>query len=189
MNILALADRPPHLSLQGSIADYCHREGVDIICTLGDLEMADIAELEYITDVPKIGVYGNHCSGSYMEPLGIVNMHMRTAQLNGISFGGFEGAVRYKQGDAPMFTQAEATALMSDFPYVDIFLSHAPPYGINDEPDELAHQGFHGLRQYLDGKQPKLWLHGHTYPSPDALVTTVGSTRIEYVFGHKLITF
>lgn len=186
MKILALADRPPHLSLQGSLHDVCQREAIELICTLGDLEYSDIAELATIT-LPKIGVYGNHCSGTYMEPLGIVNMHRHAGILGGLTFGGFEGSVRYKEGVAPMYTQQEADRLMAGFPRVDVFLSHCPPYGINDTPGEVAHQGFHALRRYIDTQQPNVWLHGHTYPTKESLITQHGSTRIEYVFGYKII--
>jgi len=187
MRILALADRPPHLSLQGSIAELCKREQVELICTVGDLEFSDIQELAKVTNIPKIGVYGNHCSGTYMDELGIVNMHLRTGVLNGVSFGGFEGCVRYKEDNAKIYTQEQATQLLQNFPYVDVMLSHAPPYGINDEPEEVTHQGFQALRTYLDEKRPKLWLHGHTYPRPESLVAQVGPTRIEYVFGHRVV--
>ncbi len=187
MKILVLADRPPHHSVTGSLRELCQREGVELICTLGDLERADIVELEYITNIPKIGVYGNHCSGTYMEELGIMNMHLSTWQFGSKTFGGFQGCVRYKNGDAPMCTQAEATQWMQGFPPVDVFLSHAPPYGINDDPDEVAHQGFYALRNYFDTMQPQLWLHGHTYPEEGQVVTHHGPTRIEYVFGHKIL--
>jgi Icc-related predicted phosphoesterase len=187
MKLLVFADRPPHQSLNGSIAKLCQENNIDLIVTLGDLEFADIQELAGITNIPKIGVYGNHCSGTYMEPLGIHNLHLRTGELGGVTFGGFGGSVRYKEGSAPMYTQEQAAQLLHNFPRVDVFLSHCPPYGINDEPDELAHQGFHALRQYLDEQQPKVWLHGHTYPKGNELVTQHGPTRIEYVFGHKII--
>jgi uncharacterized protein len=188
MKILVLADRPPRHSLPGSIAQVCRDNAIELICTLGDLEYADIQELADIT-LPKIGVYGNHCSGTYMPELGIHNMHLRSGQLSGLTFGGFEGSVRYKVGTAPMYTQEEAAQLMQNFPRVDVFLSHCPPYGINDEPDEVAHQGFHALRSYLDQQQPRLWLHGHTYPKEGEVVTQHGPTRIEYVFGHKILSF
>lgn len=184
MKVLVLADRPPLISLRQLVAD----EQVELIITLGDFDMGDIAELEYITNIPKIGVYGNHCSGTYMPALGIHNMHRATWEYKGITFAGFEGCVRYKESkDAPMYTQDECTELLRDFPTVDVFLSHAPPAGINDEPGDPSHAGFTALRTYLDEKQPKVWLHGHTYPSDDTLVTQSGTTRIEYVFRHKII--
>jgi uncharacterized protein len=184
MKALVIADRPP----QGSIRDVIARESVALLITLGDLTQSDLAELEYITDIPKIGVYGNHCMGTYMEPLGIINMHRRIWKFGGLTFGGFEGCVRYKENpEAIMYTQDEATAMMKNFPKVDVFLSHAPPSGINDEPDNLSHQGFHALRQYLEVNQPRVWLHGHTYPRPDQLITQYHATRVEYVHGMRVV--
>lgn len=184
MKAFVIADRAP----QGSIREIVANEGIDIIITLGDLTQADLSELEYITNIPKIGVYGNHCLGTYMEPLGIVNMHLKAYTWRGLTFGGFQGCVRYKENpEAIMFTQEEATELMRDFPKVDVFLSHAPPYGVNDEPEEIAHQGFHALREYLDQQQPKVWLHGHTYPTEENLIKQHGPTRIEYVYRQGVV--
>ncbi len=104
-----------------------------------------------------------------------------------MTFGGFQGCVRYKDNpEAIMYTQAEATQLMQGFPRVDVFLSHCPPRGINDE-EEIAHQGFDALRNYLDTQQPEVWLHGHTYPTNETVVTQHGPTKIEYVFEYKLL--
>ena len=125
-----------------------------------------------------------------MEGVGIKNLHLKTYELNGLKFGGFEGSLRYKESAyAKLYTQQEATVLMQDFPKVDVMISHAPPAGINDEPGDPSHEGFFALRNYLETNQPRLWLHGHTYPDPERVVTNFGSTRIEYVFRHKIITF
>src|SRR5690606_881104 len=116
------------------------------------------------------------------------DMHTMIWDFKGYRFGGFQGCVRYKDNpQAIMYTQQQADQLMKNFPPVDIFLSHCPPRGINDE-DEVAHQGFDCLRSYLDQHQPKLRLHGHTYPTSDTLISQHQPTRIEYVFEHKIIT-
>ncbi|MFZ3233654.1 MAG: hypothetical protein WA194_09330 [Patescibacteria group bacterium] len=39
-----------------------------------------------IDGIPKIGVYGNHCDGRYMDKLGIENLHMKLVTMKGISF-------------------------------------------------------------------------------------------------------
>ncbi len=123
-----------------------------------------------------------------MPGLGIWDMHLKTWKFLGMSFGGFEGCVRYKDNpQAIMCTQDEATKLMEGFSGVDIFISHCPPRGINDE-EEIAHQGFDALRKYIDAYQPKLWLHGHTYPTEETIIKQHGPTRIEYVHGYKIIT-
>lgn len=184
MRILAIADRPPRKKIREILAE----ESVDLIVTLGDLEQFDLMGLDEVKDIPKLGVYGNHCSGMYFEPLGIKNMHLATFEYGGLLFGGFEGSVRYKQNpDAKMCTQGEADQLLENFPRVDVFLAHCPPYGINDEPDELAHQGFFALKKYLEEKQPRYFFHGHTYPQGEELVTKYLDTEIVYVYQDKIV--
>lgn len=183
MNILALADRSPKINIPEVIRD----DNIELVITLGDFLKESLWVLEDITTIPKIGVYGNHDSGTYMPSLGIWDMHLKIWDFNGLRFGGFQGCVRYKENpDAIMYTQEEAMRMMTNFPKVDIFVSHCPPRGINDE-EEVAHQGFQALRDYIDREQPKVWLHGHTYPTAETLVIQHGPTRIEYVFEHKVI--
>lgn len=183
MKTLVIADRNPQINLGKLVND----EHIELVITLGDLTREDILGLEYVTNIPKIGVYGNHDSGNYMEELGIWDMHLKTWAYNGLVFGGFQGCVRYKEDPtAIMYTQAEASSLMTNFPSVDVFISHCPPRGINDE-DEIAHQGFDALRQYIDDKTPKVLLHGHTYPTEDSIVKNHGNTRIEYVYKYTVL--
>lgn len=184
MNILALADRRPKIDILQNV----HNNSMDVVIILCDLTREDILPLELITSIPKIGVYGNHDSGNYMNELGIWDMHLKIRDFNGLKFGGFQGCVRYKDNpDAIMYTQEQAPEMMDGFPKVDIFISHCPPRGINDE-EEVAHQGFSALRSYLDSRQPKAWLHGHTYPTKEQETKIHGATRIEYVYEYKLIT-
>ncbi len=183
MKVLVLADRRPKIDL----LEVVNSDGIELVVTLGDFVREDILQLVQIKTIPKIGVYGNHDSGSYMSELGIWDMHMKIWDYGGLRFGGFQGCVRYKPNpDAIMYTQEEALRLMEDFPKVDIFICHCPPRGINDE-QEVAHQGFDALRNYIDKYSPKVLLHGHTYPNEDTVVKQYGNTRIEYVYGHKII--
>lgn len=183
MNVLAIADRRPKIN----IAEVVSINNVELIITLGDLTREDLLQLEQIKTIPKIGVYGNHDSGTYMSELGIWDMHLRIWEYNGLRFGGFQGCVRYKENpDAIMYTQEEASQIMIGFPRVDVFLCHCPPRGINDE-EEIAHQGFNALRDYIEREQPQVLLHGHTYPTEETIVKQHGNTRIEYVFEHKLV--
>ncbi len=185
LNILAIADRKPEVSP----LEVLKHTQIDLIVTLGDLEHSDIRDLEQITDIPKIGVYGNHCSGLYFDPLGIKNMHLTTWEYKGIVFGGFEGSVRYKDSKyAKMYTQEEAVTLLKNFPRVDVMLVHCPPYGVNDDQTELAHTGYIGLRDYVIEKKPHYLFHGHTYPSEQQMIHALESTFIQYVFGHAVIS-
>ena len=183
MKILAIADRPP----KESIFKLVERYSIDLICTLGDLDNSDIWELEKIKDIPKIGVYGNHCSGNYFDSLGIKNLHLDTFAYKGLTFGGFEGSIRYKESPyAKMYSQEEAEKLLKDFPFVDVILAHSPPFGINDEPDSSSHQGLKALREYIENKKPRYFLHGHTYPTTEDLVTKYKDTNIIYIYEDKI---
>lgn len=183
MRILAISDRPPRKPISQLIAET----PVQAIVTLGDLDFGDIRELASITNIPKFGVYGNHCSGTYMEALGIQNLHLRSVELGGVTFGGFQGSVRYKPNpQAVMYTQEEASELLKDFPRVDVMLAHSPPRGINDE-DDPAHLGLEALRTYLEEKRPAYFLHGHTYPNEQTVVRKFGDTEIVYVYQDNIV--
>lgn len=184
MQILVIADRPARRSIKEIIAE----QPVDMIVTLGDVTGGDIVELQDITSVPKLGVYGNHDSGNYMQSLGIENMHLQTREFGGLVFGGFQGCVRYKQNpDAIMYTQEEASSLLKDFPRVDVMLTHCPPFGVNDDQTEISHTGFIALRDYITRQHPRYLLHGHTYPAESELVTQFEDTAIRYVYQDKVI--
>ena len=184
MKILAIADAAPLEELSKIVSE----EDIDIICTLGDLSSFYLKDLLRIKDVPKIGVYGNHCSGNYFEKLGIKDMHLKTFKYKGFLFGGFEGSVRYKESVyAKMYTQAEAIEIIKNFPYVDIMISHSPPYGINDELNDAAHTGFIALKNYVEETKPKFLLHGHTYPVIENEIIKYHETGIIYVYREKVI--
>lgn len=183
MITLVIADRNPQIN----IAEVASQENVDLVITLGDLVREDLLTAVSIQDIPKIGVYGNHDSGNYMPEIGIMDMHLKIWDFKGLRFGGFQGCVRYKPNpDAIMYTQEEAMSMMKNFPPVDVFICHCPPRGINDE-EEIAHQGFDALRMYIDKHHPKVLLHGHTYPTEEDMIREYNSTRIEYVYKHRLV--
>ncbi|MFH1367297.1 MAG: metallophosphoesterase [Patescibacteria group bacterium] len=184
MRILAIADRRP----QTPIKEILIREKIDLICTLGDLTFFDISELKQISNIPKIGVYGNHCSGKYFESLSIQNLHLKTFKHQGYTFGGFQGSLRYKPGEYFMYTQKEALSLLNNFPYVDVMIAHSPPYGINDEPGDPVHAGLIALTTYIESKMPKYFLHGHTYPANINQTLQAGNTKIIYIFKERIIT-
>lgn len=179
MRILAIADRPSRRPIKELLSE----SPVDLIVTLGDLTFGDIAELADITNVPKLGVYGNHDSGTYMPSLGITDMHMKTVAVQGVVFGGFQGCVRYKENpQAIMYTQEEASALLQGFPRVDVMLTHCPPFGVNDDQTEISHTGYIALRDYIRRERPACLFHGHTYPEANTLITEFEGTRIVYVY-------
>jgi Icc-related predicted phosphoesterase len=134
-------------------------------------------------------VYGNHCSKTYFSDLGIENLHARILQFKDKTILGIEGCVRYKEDSyAALYTQEEMFSILKDFPKVDIVITHAPPFGIHDEPNDMTHQGWKALREYIEKYQPDYVLHGHTYPSKgEVVVDMIGKTKIIYIYQDKVI--
>jgi Icc-related predicted phosphoesterase len=180
--LLVIADITPQLGM--SIADYVAAHDIDAVVTAGDLTRFDLAGGEDLT-VPVLGVYGNHCDGKYLKDLGIKNLHLKKAALSGVSFTGLQGCVRYKPGTTDvLYTQWQYSWLVKRLRPADVLVTHCPPRGINDHED-AAHIGIDALRKWVERVQPRVLIHGHTYPKQP--VTSHGSTRIEYVRGARVV--
>jgi Icc-related predicted phosphoesterase len=180
VRLLVLADRPP----PGDVLGWVRGNDPDVVVCCGDLDLAWIDGLRDVA-VPKLGVYGNHDAG-YMPELGIADLHLARREVGGVSFAGFEGCVRYRDGPH-QYTQEQASALASTLPAADVLVCHAPPAGVNDEPGDRAHAGFDGLREWVCANVPHLVLHGHTHPRPAGGVRRVGATRVVHVCGARVV--
>lgn len=167
------------------IADYISKipslEEVDLIVLLGDLDGDKLAWLKDV-DILKIGVYGNHCRNDYFKKLNIQNMHLKESKIGDIRFFGLEGCVKYKGADKE-YSQVEYYNMLKDFQETDVFISHCPPEGINDNPQDSSHLGVDILREKLSGI--KLFVHGHSYPKQKWSV--INDTWILYVHGYEYV--
>ena len=182
MRLLVIADITPELGL--SMAEYVAAHDIDAVVTVGDLTRYDLDGIDSLS-VPTLGVYGNHCDGRYLKDLGVKNLHLRKAVVDGVSFIGLQGCVRYKPGTSDvLYTQRQYDWLVRGLRSADVLVTHCPPQGINDHEDP-AHVGIVALRKWLDRVQPRVLIHGHTYPAEP--VTSYGSTRIEYVRGARIV--
>jgi Icc-related predicted phosphoesterase len=182
VRILAVADQQPHLPLQALVETH----DPDVVVTLGDLEPDWLDSLKRY-DVPVLGVYGNHDDGHYLEAGNTTDMHLHRVTLDGLTFTGFEGCVRYKRGAPLQYDQREARKLAKRLPPADVLIAHSPPKGVHDEPGDRAHEGFEGLAAYIEQHAPRLVLHGHTPPPPRGR-TRLGATTVVHVVGARLLT-
>jgi Icc-related predicted phosphoesterase len=182
MRLLAVADAEPHIPL-GRLVRH-HQP--DAVVLLGDLEPEWLDQLGRFGDLPVMGVYGNHDDGRYLEARNTTDLHLQWADVGTMRFAGFQGCVRYKRGAPLQYTQAEASRLARRIPAADVLLSHAPPRGIHEEPDDRAHEGFDGLRDYIDRHRPAFVLHGHT-PAPPRRAVQQGATTVIHVVGARLL--
>jgi uncharacterized protein len=182
LRLLVIADITPQLGM--SIADYVATHAVDAVVTAGDLTRFDLSGVEDLS-IPVLGVYGNHCDGKYLKDLRIKNLHLKKVVVGGVSFSGLQGCVRYKPGTPDvLYTQRQYKWLVTRLRTADVLVTHCPPRGINDH-DDAAHIGIDALRKWVDRVQPRVLIHGHTYPKTP--LTAYGRTRIEYVRGARIV--
>ena len=178
MRILAFADEPPH----GPIAELVAAYEPDLIVLLGDLEPAWTEGLESV-ELPKLGVLGNHDAEDALAAVGAEDLQLRRVEVGGVSFSGFGGSPRYSRDGGNEWTEKEAAKLVARLPAADVLLTHSPPAGVNDEPDDPAHSGSPALREWVERNRPAWLLHGHTLPHPARLVKRLGETRVVHVRG------
>lgn len=180
LRALILADERPYLPLERLL-----ERRVDVVLCLGDLTRHDIEALGSVP-LPKLGVHGNHDDGGEFTGLGIENVHLKRIEVAGLCFGGFSGSHEYGREPRYTWSQKQATRLLRKLGPVDVLLAHSPPLGVNDDPDDPAHIGLRGLRDYLERERPAMMLHGHTYPPLP--VERWGDTEIRHVRGHRFVT-
>jgi len=179
MRALVLAERQPDIPLSELLA-----EKPDVVLCLGDLDGRSLRALRNFGG-PKLGVYGDRCRAAYFDTLQIADLHGQVWDVGGISFSGLEGAPRYKTVGDHLHGEEEAAATLAELPRTDVFIAHAPPFGINDEPATLARRGYRALRAHLEAKPPAMLLHSHTEPAVP--VVSVGGIEVRCVSGHAWV--
>lgn len=169
MRILAVADEESKYFWD--FYEKSKLEGIDLIISCGDLNPNYLSFLVTMTTVPVLYVHGNH-DGKYdtNPPEGCICIEDQIYVHEGIRILGLGGSMRYSSGKH-QYTEREmrrrAAKLRVPLFFkggVDILVTHAPAYQLNDGRD-LPHQGFQVFRTMLDKYRPKYFLHGHVHMS------------------------
>jgi uncharacterized protein len=181
VRLLVVADEEPKVDAATLVAG----NEPDAVVTLGDLPLDWLNGLREL-EIPRLGVHGNHDREGDLEAAGIHDLHLGRVELDGWSFAGFEGCVRYSAGPH-QYTQDEAATLVARLPTADVLISHCPPAGVNDEPDDPAHSGFVALREWVEQHRPRQLLHGHTTPDPRRRTSGLGETAVHWVRGARIV--
>jgi Icc-related predicted phosphoesterase len=182
VRVLALADKPPPLDP----ALMAEQMGVEAVICLGDLDRAWIEPLTRL-DLPRVGVHGNHDPPGLLREVDVQDLEGRRTSLCGLTVAGFAGCVRYGSGGPFHYTQKEATKLARKLPAADVLITHCPPRGINDDPDDPAHVGFDGLLDWVRRHRPRHLLHGHTHPVGGRVLHRFEETRVHWVYGARVL--
>jgi hypothetical protein len=205
MKILAVSDEELSLIYSPQIAQRF--PDLDLVIGCGDLPYYYLEYIISMLDVPCYFVRGNHASqveigadGERSFPWGAVDLHRRVARDDsGLLLAGIEGSIRYNKGEH-QYTQAEmwmAAFLMTPYlflnklhygRYLDILVTHAPPWRIHDMTD-LPHNGARAFNWLIRVFKPLFHLHGHVhiYRSDTIRETQVERTRVINTFGYRLL--
>jgi uncharacterized protein len=130
---------------------------------------------------------------------GAMYIGSRVVRVKGLIIGGLGGCRRYNRGEN-QFTELQMLGRMIRMipalvwhrvfhgRWIDILLTHASPYGINDRPDP-THVGFRVFHWFLRTFRPRYQLHGHVhlYDLNANREARHAETRIINVYDHYVL--
>jgi Icc-related predicted phosphoesterase len=158
----------------------------------GDLPFYYLEYIVTLLNVPLLYVRGNHddrphymSDGRVVERAeGCLDVDGRAVCEAGLLVAGIEGSMRYRPDGTCMYTDSEVAAKLARLAprlllnkvrygrYLDLLITHAPPFGIHDRSD-LAHTGFKSFLPFMRTFRPRYLLHGHVHTySPLAATQT-----------------
>lgn len=202
MKILSVSDKiVPFIYSPNVIKMFGH---VDVVIGCGDLPYYYQEFIISALDKPLFFVRGNHDPvteysevNSCDHPHGGVDLHGKVIRHAGVLFAGVQGSIRYNKMSVFQYTQSQMwTHVFRLLPgmffnrmvygrFLDIFVTHAPPWKIHDQVD-LPHQGVKAFRWLIHVFQPTFHFHGHIHVyRPDTVIETcLGRTRVINTFGY-----
>lgn len=143
----------------------------DLIVTLGDISVQDLRIIKRTADnlgIPAIGICGNHDEPFALQSVGIDDLHDKVKTIDGVSFVGIGGSLRYKRSNYMFLTQQQSIDVAKSLPKADVLISHDKPYSgwFFDKKAQYAkdpHAGLVGIAQYVRKNKPKYHLYGHLH--------------------------
>ncbi len=208
MKILTVSDIESSLIYSPHIRERFNH--VDLAISCGDLSYFYLEYIISTLDVPLYYVRGNHARDieyshrcTRTEPWGAVNLHRKVIRdkTTGLLLAGIQGCNRYNHGKYQYTQQEMWLMIMTLVPrlllnkirfgkFLDIFVTHAPSWGIHDEED-CAHRGIKAFLWIDKVFQPTYHLHGHVHIYWPSTVseTTLGKTLVFNTYGYRKFDF
>jgi hypothetical protein len=207
MKILTVSDKVDPLIYSPAIKRLFG--DVDLVLGCGDLPTYYLEFIVTMLGGPLFYVIGNHANAirqryapkeEWQYPGGCENIHGQVVRYKGLIVAGLEGSIRYNNNPYFQYTEGEmAWKVWSLAPslllnrllygrYLDILITHAPPFGIHDQ-DDLAHRGFRAFLTFMDRFRPRYLIHGHVHVyHPDEEVETMyHDTKVINTYGYRVL--
>ncbi len=203
MKVLSVSDIEIGIIYSPAILQRFGDVGMVISC--GDLPYFYLEYIISMLNVPLYYVLGNHQNqpehhetSEHKTPWGAINLHHRSVYYNDLILAGIQGSLLYNNGPY-QYSQAEMWNLVWSLTpalflnrlrygrYLDVFVTHAPPWGIHDKED-LPHQGIKAFRWLDQVFQPRYHFHGHihVYRTDTITETTFAGTQVVNTSGYRV---
>lgn len=205
MKILALSDRVVEAIYSARVRNLYG--DVDLVIGCGDLPYYYLEYVATLLPVPVVYVFGNHDKTQYTAdgrivhaPEGCISLEGRSVVVKGLILAGLGGSMRYRPQAANQYTEGEMRwRILRLIPalllnrlrygrYLDILVTHSPPFGIHDGSD-LTHRGFKSFLTFMRYFKPRYLLHGHkhVYRNNATVSSLYHETRVVNVYPKRLI--
>jgi len=207
MKVLAISDRVDEVLYSSAIRRALGE--VDLVLSCGDLPHHYLEFVVTMLGGPLFYVVGNHpqeIKGVYETrdrwefPKGGENLDGRVIRHRGLLIAGLEGSMRYNDNPYFQYTDREmALKVWQLVPglvlnkvrygrYLDILITHAPPYGVHDGTD-LCHQGFRAFLTLMRHFRPQYLIHGHihVYNPTQVRETIYRNTLVINTYGYRVL--
>jgi len=204
LQILVVSDHVREVLYSPAIREQF--SNVDLVISCGDLPFPYLEYILTMLNVPLLYVPGNHDRPTYTSegrvvswPEGAINIDGRVFTLRGsnhrpLKIAGLGGSMHYG-GSLHQYTEWQMRKRMAKLELrllrkrgVDLFVTHAPPFGIHDGTDR-CHTGFRSFGSFIRRYQPMYHLHGHVHPSYgyDVAPRQYHGTEIRNIYGYELL--
>jgi uncharacterized protein len=205
MKILLISDCVVEHIYSSSIAE--RMKDIDFIISCGDVPSYYLEFIVSILNKPLFYVKGNHCVEKICSeagtvsgiPEGCININQKIFEYKSIIIMGLEGSMKYN-GREYQYTDAQMSWKINKLKpklylnrifkkrYVDILVTHAPPYKIHDQED-ICHRGFKSFNGFIEKFKPRYLIHGHIhiYGTKNEWITDINGTKVINAYGYRII--
>ena len=212
MKVLCIADHVDPVIYSSNLKSRFSE--VDLVLSAGDLALEYYDFIVSSLNKPLFFVFGNHHlegrAGYRTDPfdnrtpwergVGATSLEGKVVRVKGLILAGLGGSIWYNGGDNQYTDFSMFFVILKLIPgmlwnkvfhgrFLDILLTHSPPYGINDLPD-ACHTGFRIFLWFIRHFHPAYLIHGHVhlYDRNAAREAKYAGTTVLNAYDHTLLT-
>ncbi len=187
MRLLCIADHVDPVIYSSGLKQRYGK--VDLVLSAGDLTLGYYDFIVSTLNKPLLFVFGNHhleqrqAYRAKYDPfqgrdalehsVGATCLEGKVMRVAGLTLAGLGGSIWYNGGENQYTDVGMFLTMLRLIPgmlwhrvfhgrFLDVLLTHSPPYGINDLPDP-CHTGFRVLLWFMRTFKPRYLIHGHVH--------------------------